>query len=226
MPGVCQALSKYCVKNFPLSVKDALLLAAEKEPEMVYAISCRYALLSNVTNVAAKNTLRNVRRLDNLPDNIVAEINTLQYRAIAKYQAQCRIEAFEVCRPEALKTPFSETPGATEIYAPTDEQTCSCAKDDQVIMLFEMFDHPEFPDVSEYQCLLPARITRYMRDVRNDLNTGEVVSGSVALKSEHMAKAIDAARGCSVCSKETAKFFNFAHSLEQLIDKAVSFGKE
>lgn len=224
LPGVCQALSKYCAKNFPLAVKDALLLAASTKPEHVYAVSCRYAALADVAAAAAKQTLRKPQRLDNLPDAAVAEISALQYHALAKYQIACRAAAVTACSPTTLNWDAAFTPGA-QLVRPDEyhkfHESCKCSAHYDYIALVHVSGPPDGPSVDEYECYIPQWLAEYCADVGGALRTGDVVSGEVALDRRWLAKAIEAGRECPSCGKDVQEFLHFAHGLKDAVNNAI-----
>ncbi|VDB90687.1 unnamed protein product [Peniophora sp. CBMAI 1063] len=226
MTGVCKALNKYCVKNFPLAVSDALMLAAEKEPEYVYAISCRYAALSEAMKVAAKNTLRKTRRLDNLPDNVIAEISSLQYHALGKYQIACRAAASGACEVAAMGSMPSETPGARSRNPGCAEEfhrECKCDVYWHSVEMDELYGPPDDPDFEHHECRIPEWLGKYMGSVRDHVLISDRISGELALEGRHLSPAIVASKECPSCGSEAGmdEFIRYAHRLAKWIQGAI-----
>ncbi|VDB90675.1 unnamed protein product [Peniophora sp. CBMAI 1063] len=227
MAGVCKALNKYCVKSFPLAVSDALMLAAKEEPELVYAIACRYASLAEVTKAAARNTLKKPRRLDNLGESDIADISSLQYHAIGQYQIACRIAAVEACEPPNMRSMPSDTPGARTIIPSQQDafhKDCSCPIHWEHIQLQECYGPPDEPvDVDTHECRYPVWLYEYLYAVRHEVLTGDTLCGEVAMTPMFLGQAIAAGKECPSCGTGVgvAEFIGYAQRLSQWIDDAL-----
>ncbi|VDC03555.1 unnamed protein product [Peniophora sp. CBMAI 1063] len=221
MPGVCKALSKYCVRNMPAGVRDGLLLASVQKPELVYAITCPYDSLSNVTKVAAKHTLRDARRLDDLPAEVVAEISGLQYHALTQYQIACRTAAIAACDFRKIRCFANETPG----LSPTEDdppKQCNCYTYHHTVVLRRFYGPPDDSDFNEETCELPGWLVEYCNDVAGEIRTGRKICGNVALNDKPLATAIRACKSCPACGTDVGTFFRFAHFLAEWIDQDIS----
>ena len=227
LPGVIKALSKYCVKNFPLAVSDALMLSASGQPELVYAISCRYAALSDVTKAAAKHTLKNPQRLDNLPDDVIGEISSLQYHALGKYQIACRAAAGDACAIRKMMDwcEPSDVPGARSTEHGSSNEfhaKCDCIPHWEYIKMQQTYGPPGDPiDVEMHECRLTDWLEQYMSSVREAVLKGEEVSGKVALRPKLVAAAVAASKGCPSCGADVTELLTFAQSLGNWIDRAI-----
>ncbi|VDB90669.1 unnamed protein product [Peniophora sp. CBMAI 1063] len=217
LADVVRSLSKYIVKNFPRSVYDALMAAASKEPERVYAIACRYNAFPDIITAAAKYTLLNPRRLDNLSMAAVAEMSGPQYHALTMYQLACRDAAKTACQPYYINTSLNDTPGIQAHVA----QQCRCRLDPEPVHLEYVPGPAEDPEEwGASACLLPFWLAQYLKDVQQGIGSSPKICGEVALKAKCIVTAIEAASACPGCCKETEKFVAFAHELSKWIDEA------